>query len=215
MAVHLSGQHRKRRLDRFDETRIFKPLRDRRAVLCVKQFELDVGFRRHALQHLARQVLVLAGEDGVDRRAGPAHALRQQGGGQGAEVLVVRSDRLPAARWSTPHQGVHVAPDVEPRETGIARKAEQVEPRSVEKGPLGLCGASVTDGVPAVVKQDQGSWSDGHQGSGDLCDPSVNHPCCERFGGRTRSKQAGESDETTQTGKHSKRCAVAALTPLG
>ena len=134
--VHLARQHREGRLHRLDEDAGsrgpcgtgFAVVRRRAAA------KRHIGLGRHLLQHLARVQLVLAGQHRLHRRARPAHALGQQGGGQGAELLVVGGHRLPAgaggpraARRSTKRL------QVEAGQAGVAGKTEQVEAGAVDR----------------------------------------------------------------------------------
>jgi hypothetical protein len=158
----LAREHGKRRLDRFHEQRVVQPRRDRRAVFGIEQLERKIGLGRDALQHLARKQLVLAGQHGRHRRAGPAHAFGQQRGGERAKLLVVGSDRLPAARARLARQPGHKTLHVEPHQAGVAGKGEQVEAGLVESHAHGCAGPGMADLVPVVVEKQQRAVGVGH-----------------------------------------------------
>jgi hypothetical protein len=92
------------------------------------QPKAGVGFGRHLLQHAARMQLVLAGQHGMHRRAGPAHALGQQGGGQGAELLVVGRHRLPAGARRAAGEAVDEALRSKPGRRALLGKLNRSKP---------------------------------------------------------------------------------------
>ena len=96
----------------------------------------------------------LAGQDGVYRRAGPTHALGQQGRRERAKLLVLRTHRAPAPARRQGGQPLGVAVQVEPGQARVARKAEQIKAPALPR-PGGRQ-ARVAAGVPVVVEQQQG-----------------------------------------------------------
>jgi hypothetical protein len=151
--AHRARQHREGRFYRLDEDRIGDVVGHSLAVARGHQPKAGVGFGRHLLQHAARVQLVLAGEHGMHRRPGPAHALGQQGGGQGAELLVVGRHRLPAGARRAAGEAVDEACQVEAGQACVAGKAEQVKAGMIVRELRGT--ATETQPVPVVVEQHQ------------------------------------------------------------
>ncbi len=151
LAVDPPRQHRERRLHRLHIARVGQAVGHRAAVARVQRGERQAGLGAHLLQHLARMQLVLAGQDGGHRRAGQAGGLGHQGGGQRAELLMVRHHAGPATRPGAPRLCRRKALQVEADQPRIAGEREQVEPRFVELEGVSLPGKAQR--VPVVVEQ--------------------------------------------------------------
>ena len=113
--------------------------------------EIDVGLGRHRLQHPARMQLVLRGQDRFGRGTGQPQVLGHQGGGQGAELLMVGQHRRPAPALAAPGLPGRKAQQIEADQRGIAGKAEQVEAGAVEARLMAQPGKGL--GVPVMVEQ--------------------------------------------------------------
>jgi hypothetical protein len=122
--AHCAGQHREGRFYRLDEDRIGDVVGHRLAVARGHQLKAGVGLGRHLLQYAARMQLVLAGENGIHGGAWPAQAFGQQGGGQGAELLVVGRHRLPAGARRAAGKAVDETRQVEAGQACVAGETE-------------------------------------------------------------------------------------------
>ena len=120
-------EHRKRAFHRLYEYGVVEVPGSGRVFTRIQASEAKVGIGRNLRQHAPRVQLVLRGEDAFRRRARQPEPLGHQRRGQGAELLVMRKDSLPAAPPPARRLPRREAFEVERRQLELAREREQVE----------------------------------------------------------------------------------------
>src|SRR5207253_8109807 len=117
--------------------------------------EARIGFRRDALERLARIELVLDGEHRRERRMGEPEAPGDERGDERAELLVGSDDRIELARAIAAHEAFDEGERVEGEEPRVVGEAEEVEALEEELEALPVAGVARRRAIPLVREQHQ------------------------------------------------------------